>query len=90
MLKAEMLLNLISDIKPGKQITWPVYDGNNILEAKTVENYVTTFFQTGSKMPIPVLNLGLDIHSVETEYDDGVHTYRVVIEGFVTKLKSEV
>ncbi len=85
MLKAEMLLNLISDINPGKYITWPIYDGDNILDAKTVEDYVTTFFKTGSIMPIPILNLGLNIYVVQKEYDDEHHTYRVVIEGFVTK-----
>jgi hypothetical protein len=85
MLKAESLLSLISDVKPGKYITWPIYDGNEVLDAKTVEDYVTVFFKTGSIMPIPVLNLGLDIHAMATDYDDDHNRYKITIEGFVTK-----
>jgi len=85
MLKAESIFNLFSELKPGQYITWPVYDGTDILEAKSMEEYVNTFFKTGTLMPIPVLNLGLDIYSVQAEYDDGHATHKVVIEGFITK-----
>jgi len=89
MLKAEALLNALSNIMPGKSITWPVYAGDDVSDAKIVENYVTGFFKTGSLMPIPVLNLGLDIHSVKTEYNDYFHTYLIVIEGVVIKLEGD-
>lgn len=89
MLKAEVLLKFISDIKPGQYISWPIYVGDDIQEAKSLENYVTPFFKTGSKMPIPVFNLGLDIHSVESEYDDKHHAYRVTVEGFITTLNNK-
>jgi len=52
MLKAESLFNLFSRITPGKRITWPIYDGKDPLEAKTVENYVTPFFKTGSNASV--------------------------------------
>lgn len=87
MLKSSVLLNTIQNLKPGEHITWPVYDGDDIQDAKILENYVTTFFKTGDIMPIPVFNLGLNIHSIQTEYDDGHHTYKVIIEGLVVKPK---
>lgn len=89
MLKAESLFNLFSEVTPGKHITWPIYDGKDPLEAKTVENYVTPFFKTGSRMPIPILNLGLDIFIVQTEYDDKLNTYKVIVEGVVVKPKKK-
>jgi hypothetical protein len=66
-LKAEALSNLLDNLKPGKAISWPIYEGNNILDARKMENHVTPFFRTGMPMPIPipVPNLGLDIHSIE-------------------------
>lgn len=87
--KAEALLSTIENVVPGTSISWKVYDGKNAKDAKTVENYVTVFFKTGNLMPIPVLDLGLDIHSVQTEYDDGKHTYVVQIEGIVNNFKKE-
>lgn len=88
MLKAEFLLNVLSDLKPGKGIKWPVYNGYDISEAKTVEDHVNVFFKTGNIMPIPVTNLGLNISSVQTEFDDYNNSYRVIIEGIVTRFES--
>jgi hypothetical protein len=88
-LKAEELLTAIENVVPGKSISWPVYDGKNIKDAKTVQDYVVVFFKTGMLMPIPVFDVGLDIQSVQTEYDDDKHTYLVVIEGIVTNFKKE-
>ena len=87
MLKASSILDVVSNIKPGKHITWPVYDGDDILDAKSMEDYVTMFFKTGDIMPIPIFNLGLNIHSVQTEYNDELHTHKVIIEGLVVKPK---
>jgi hypothetical protein len=87
MSKAEKLLNLIEDVTPGKYVTWPAYDGTDILDAKTVEDYVTPFFKTGSLMPIPILNLGLNVYIVQTEYNDDLQTYKVIVEGVIMKLK---
>lgn len=88
MLKAEALLKFVSDVKPGKYITWPVYDGEDILEAKEIEEYLNTFFKTGIHMPFPPpYNLCLDIYSVEVVYDDVKHTHKIIIEGFVMKRK---
>lgn len=86
-LKAEALLETMENVKPGKYISWPVYDGDNIVDAKSVEDYVTVFFKTGDVMPIPFPGLGLNIQSVQTEYagDEGHH--KVVIEALVVKLK---
>lgn len=100
MLKAESILkdgipickelsNIISELKPGQCITWPVYDGDDVLAAKKVESYVTAFFKTGEVMPIPILTLGLNIHTVQTEYDDERHIYKVIIEGFLIKPKNK-
>ena len=101
MLKAETLLNAVkikdyisSNITSGTYIVWPLYNGKNILTARKIENYVTTFFKSGTKMPIPSLDLGLDIESIETEYDDKHNNHCVVIKGFVVKnnlyLKGEI
>jgi hypothetical protein len=93
MLKAPICLELqkvISEIKPGKSITWPVYNGKDVLDAKTVEDYVTVFFKTGDLMPIPVVkDLGLNIHGVTIDHDDDNHNYLVTIEGVVMKLDKE-
>jgi hypothetical protein len=90
-LKAEALSNLLDNLKPGKAISWPIYEGNNILDARKMENHVTPFFRTGMPMPIPipVPNLGLDIHSIETGYDDKIGRHKVIIEGIVVKMKKE-
>ena len=87
MLKAEALLNVINEIKPGNAIHWPVYNGNDILEAKSIEDYVTVFFKNGDLMPIPNMIFGLNVFSVETCFDDSNNTYKVVIEGIVTEWK---
>jgi len=98
MLKAESILKddipickelstLASKLKPGQYITWPVYYGDDILDAKKIEDYVNGFFKTGTIIPIPVLNLGLNVYAVQAEYDDGHSTHKVVIEGFITKIK---
>ena len=87
--KAESLLAVIADITPGKYISWPVYDGKDPLDAKTVQDYVTAFFRTATLMPIPLVKLGLDIHSVQTEYDDQKHHYLITLEGTVRKFKEE-
>lgn len=89
MLKAEQLLNLIDDVKPGKFITWPIYTGDDIEDAKTVESYVNGFFMTGVLMPIPIANLGLDIISVNVEYDDLKNLHIITIEGRVCKFKED-
>ena len=82
-LKAENLLAAISNLKPRQAISWPVYNGTDPLEAKTVQSYVEAFFRTATLMPMPIAKLGLDIHSVQTEYDDQKHTYLIVLEGVV-------
>jgi len=88
--KAESLLAAISNLVPGKSIMWPVYDGKDLLEAKTVQDYVEIFFRTGNLMPVHVVpNLGLNILSVQTEYDDQNHHHRIILEGIVTILKKE-
>jgi len=88
--KAEKLLSIISDIEPGKSISWPAYDGDNILDANTMEGYVMAFFKSGELMPIPFAKgLGLNIFTVRTEQDVQRQKYLVIIEGTVTKLKGE-
>lgn len=95
MLKAETISNILAEIKPRKAITWPVYNGDNILEAKEIEEYVSTFFRTGTILPIPFpvpsnnVNLGLNIYSVEVSYDDEHHTHKIVLEGVIVKMKGE-
>ena len=88
-LKAENLLAAISNLKPRQAISWPVYNGTDPLEAKTVQSYVEAFFRTATLMPIPLAKLGLDIHSVETEFDDQAHTYSITVEGMVRKFLSQ-
>lgn len=88
-LKAENLLTAISNLKPRQAISWPVYNGMDPLEAKTVQSYVEAFFRTATLMPIPLVKLGLDIHSVQTEYDDKKHTYLIVLEGVVREFLEE-
>lgn len=83
MTKAEALLSHIESVKVNSPITWKIYEGADPLDAKTVQNYVEGFFHTANLMPIPVVNLGLDILSVETEFDDQKHTYLIVLEGVV-------
>ena len=89
MAKAESLLATISNLKPRQVISWPVYNGSDPIEAKTVQSYVEGFFHTANLMPIPVVNLGLDILSVETEFDDQKHNYFILLEGTVRKFKEE-
>lgn len=89
MLKAEQLLNLIDDVKPGKFITWPIYTGDDIEDAKTVESYVTGFLMTGVPMPIPVVKLGIDIISVDVQYNDRTNMHTITIEGEVCKFKED-
>lgn len=72
-------------LKPGEGVEWTVYDGDNILDAKSIEDYVNGFFRSGNMMPIPGFNFKLDIHSVQTEYEDENGIHRVVIEGIVRK-----
>ena len=88
MLKAETLLSIVSNIVPGKHIIWPVYDGEDILDAKMIEEYVTSYFRTGNIMPIPNMNLGLNIDSVEIEYDGAHSNHRIVIKGLVVPKKN--
>jgi hypothetical protein len=85
-IKAKVLMDAISNIKPGKTISWTIYRGNDIEEVEALKNYVTAFFKTGTLMPIPVVKLGLDIRSVQTEYDDNDHSHLIIIEGVVQKL----
>ena len=87
--KAEKLLAVIDNLKPGQNIVWPVYDGADITDAKTVENYVTAFFRSGDLMPIPKVKLGLNVRSVQTEHYESnlIDRYSVTIEGLVTKFK---
>lgn len=94
MSKAESLLKVISDVTPRKHITWPVYEGNDILEAKTVEDYVTTFFKTGEYMPFPPPiseKICLNVMAVQTEYTYNAKKknvkHRVIIKGLVMKKK---
>ena len=89
MTKAEALLSHIESVKVNSPITWKIYEGNDPLDAKTVQSYVEGFFQTANLMPIPVVNLGLDILSVETEFDDQAHTYSITVEGMVRKFLSQ-
>lgn len=88
-LKAESLLAAISNLKLLQTISWPVYNGTDPLEANTVQSYVEAFFRTATLMPIPLAKLGLDIHSVQTEYDDKKHHYLIILEGTVRKFKEE-
>ena len=88
-LKAETLLTAISNLKPRQAISWPVYNGADPLEAKTVQSYVEAFFRTATLMPIPIVKLGLDIHSVQTEYDDQKHHYLIILEGVVREFLEE-
>ena len=89
MTKAEDLLSHIESVKVNSAITWKIYEGNDPLDAKTVQSYVEGFFYTANLMPIPVVNLGLDILSVETEFDDQAHTYSITVEGMVRKFLSQ-
>lgn len=86
--KAEKLMKILSDTEPGKSISWPVYDGNNVLEAVAMESYVTAFFKSGELMPMPFIkDCGLNVFSVRTEQDVQRKKYLVIVEGIVTKLK---
>ncbi len=91
MLKAEELLSVMTDVAPGKRITWTVYEGNDILVAKAIEHYVQSYFRTGMLMPIHSLNLGLNVQMVEVEYYDKDFSslHRIVIEGLITKWKEK-
>ena len=89
MSKAEKLLTVINTVKPQTHITWPVYNGTDPIDAKTVQDYVTAFFKTAMLMPIPLVNLGLDICSIKTEYDDQTNHYLVIIDGTVRNFIKE-
>lgn len=89
MLKAEQLLNLIDNVKPGAYVTWPIYTGKRIEDAKTVENYVEGFFKTGELIPIPVIKLGVNIISVDVKYDDFRNIHEIIIFGEVCKFKED-
>jgi len=83
MLISASILDPTSNLNHRKYIVWSVYNGDDILDAKSVADYVTTFFKTGEVMPIPIFNLGLNIHSVQTEYNDELGVHKVIIEGIV-------
>lgn len=89
MTKAEALLSHIEGVKVNSAIAWKIYEGNDPLDAKTVQSYVEGFFHTANLMPIPVVNLGLDILSVETAFDDQKHTYLIMLEGVVREFLEE-
>lgn len=89
MTKAEELLSHIESVKVNSAITWKIYEGNDPLDAKTVQSYVEGFFHTANLMPLPMVHLGLDILSVETKFDDQAHIYSITVEGMVRKFLSQ-
>ena len=86
--RAEKILELVEQIKPGKAFSMTMYDGDNVLDAQNVESRMKTLCKTGELMPIPLTpKLGLDISFVQLENDTSTDTYKVIIEGVVTKMK---
>lgn len=84
-IKAMQVLSQAEVLKKGQGVSWTIYDGEDILDARAVENYVNSFFKTGCPMPIPVpapyASRRIDILSVETTYNDSNKSHKVVIEG---------
>lgn len=65
----------------GSAIVWPVYDGDNAIEAKQMHDYIQGFFVSGELMPVPGYTLRLNVLSLETEYDEITKRHKVVAEG---------
>ncbi len=96
MIKAEKLLNHLDLLKPGSNITFTLYRGYDILQARLLENQIISFMKTGELLPfhrykpIPAAeNLGLDILSYELAYDDDTHEHTLTVDGTLKKLKEE-
>lgn len=90
MIKAEKVLASIKLLRPGSGITWTIYEGNNILKAIDIENYVKSLFKSGSLFTIlSYPNKGIEILSFETEYDDIKNVHKLSIEGIVQEIKFE-
>ncbi len=93
--KAEKLLQALdvtNAIVPEQAITWKVYEGDSLVDSKTIYDYAIAFHKTGELMPIPKANLGLDIYTLTyITYDETEDTeqkqYEVKIEGIVRKFK---
>ena len=86
--RAEKILELMDITKPGNALSMTMYDGNDILEAQTVETRMKVMCKTGEKIPLPlVTDLALDISCVQLENDSAGNAYRVIVEGVVVRLK---
>jgi hypothetical protein len=70
-------------LQPGKGISWPIYDGPDITDAIFCYSVVNGFFCTGTRMPIPGMDLVIDIISVEAIDDKDNH--KVTIEGIIER-----
>lgn len=94
MIKAEKLLEHLDLIKPGSNITFTLYRGYDILQAKLLENQIISFMKSGELLPfhrykpIPAAeNLGLDILSYELVYNDDTREHMLTVNGTLKKLK---
>lgn len=86
--KADQILVTIEEtIKIGRKISWVIYRGSSVVEAKSIENYINGFFKTGNLMPIHFKDFGLDILTVNVEYDNIEKTTIISVEGIVQRLK---
>ena len=94
MIRAEKLLEHLDLLKPGSNITFTLYRGYDILQAKLLENQIISFMKSGELLPfhryetIPAAeNLGLDILSYELAYDDDTREHTLTVDGTLKKLK---